>query len=1111
MASNVELRIQVTPRFQRSVQLESDLARADALDGYICQSSSLNALAVVARHINESQQRAFTWTGPYGGGKSTLALALAQLAGGTPAVRKRAKQALSIETDDEIWKAFGSKKSWLVLPVVGRRQTLEDALGQAIDRHAPQRGPKRLRNGRRDVITELVRRAEAGEHGGVVVILDEMGKLLEAAAAAGEDIYLLQELAESASRSNGKLVVIGILHQAFDQYASRSGLGVQNEWAKVQGRFVDVPVVAGTDEVIALIGGAIRCEVSHPGSHGVSEVIAKAIQRRRPASPATLAQTLDQCWPLHPVTAALLGPCSRRRFGQNERSVFGFLSSAEPLGFREFLAGHTRKSIGYYQPAHFWDYLRANFEPAILASADGHRWAISAEAIERVEARFREPHVSLAKTIALIELFRNGSGLAASHDVLEHSVEGASHKTVQAALEELAAASIVIYRKHNEAWAIYAGSDFDIDAAVDNAKREHSQSIDEQLKQLCVLPPLTARKHYSRTGTLRWFEQTVVTPSGALNPHVPTKRAPAGRFALLVPNEESTVEQLARTAHELAKAARDPLTLFGVPKGHHRLAEYASELAALEYVAESTPSLESDGVARREIHARLHQLRGDLEAALRDAFATATWYSASKTLHPTSEEGLSPTASRVCDGVFKSAPHISSELVNRDVLSSNAAKAQRLLMHRMLSHGEHPELDYSGYPADAGLYHTILVPLGLHRTVKKRGAFCSPEASEGLEGARSLVPLWQAWRADLQRGEDAVTLEQLYDTARQIPYGVKQGVLPILALAFLLAHRSEIALYVDGMFCPDLTDADVDEWLQDPARIGWKWVRIDASAKEMLVRLAGRLEEVTQRPVSADPLDSARALVSWAFSLPQWAQRTAKVSDLARSTRTLLLRASDPVKTIFVDLPEVLDTGRDGKTLVDKIGQVVEELNHAYPAALKALEAKLLGSIDHVDAPDALDALRQRAQAVRGVSGDLKLEAFASRLSTYTGSNADIESLAALAVSKPAREFSDHDLDQAVVQLSQWAFEFRRIEALASVQGRPAGRRAMAVVFGGQDTVSATIDIAESDAPTIHQVRDGLIEHLRNNALKPDLMLAAIVEAGAKVLEELQTQGGKRG
>ncbi len=1108
MANNVELRIHVTPRFQRSVQLESDLARSDALDGYICQSSPRNALAVVSRHINESQQRAFTWTGPYGGGKSTLALALAQLAGGTPAVRKRAKKALNVENDDEIWKAFGSKMPWLVVPVVGRRQSLEEALGQAIDRHAPQRGPKRMRNGRRDVVAELVRRAEAGEHGGTVVLLDEMGKLLEAAAAAGEDIYLLQELAEAASRSDGKLVVISILHQAFDQYASRSGRGVQSEWAKVQGRFVDVPVVAGTDEVIALIGGAIHCEEPHASSRSVTEVIAKAIQRRRPASPTTLAAALDQCWPLHPVTAALLGPCSRRRFGQNERSVFGFLSSAEPLGFREFLESQTRKTIGYYQPARFWDYLRANFEPAILASADGHRWAICAEAIERVEARFREPHVSLAKTIALIELFRNGSGLAASHDVLEHSVDEASPKAVKAALEELAAASIIIYRKHNEAWAMYAGSDFDIDAAVETAKRERSQSIDEQLKRLGVLPPLTARKHYSKTGTLRWFERSVVTPSGAMDLHTQLKKTQTGRFALLVSNEESSSEQLAQTAHDLAKAAKDPLTLFGVPKGHHRLAEYASELAALEYVAENTPSLENDGVARREIYARLQQLRGDLEAALRDAFATATWFSASKTFHPTAEEGLSPTASRVCDAVFKSAPQISSELVNRDVLSSNAAKAQRLLMHRMLSHGEQHELGYSGYPAEAGLYHTILVPLGLHRTVKKRGAFCSPELSEDLDGARSLVPLWQVWREQLLGANASVTLAQLYDTARQIPYGVKQGVLPILALAYLLAHRSEIALYVDGMFCPDLTDADVDEWLQDPARIGWKWVRMDASAKQMLTRLAGRLEEVAQRPVLADPLDSARALVSWTLSLPPWAQRTGRISELARNTRTLLLRASDPIKTIFVDLPEILCTGRDSKALVDKIGQVVEELNQAYPAALSELEGKLLGSIDHAG---TWESLQQRAQTVRGVSGDLKLEAFASRLATYSGNDADIESLAALAVSKPAREFSDDDLNQAAVQLSQWAFEFRRIEALASVRGLPAGRRALAVVFGGHETVSATIDVADSDTPVILRVRDALIEHLRSNALKPDILLAAIVEAGAKVLEELQAQGGGRG
>lgn len=1104
MASNTDLCIHVTTRFQRSVQLESDLGREDALDGYICQTSPRNALSIVARHLNESQQRAFTWTGPYGGGKSTLALALAQLAGGTPAIRKRAKQALRIENDDDIWKAFGGRKSWLVVPVVGRRQTIEEAISLAIDKHAAQRGhSKRLNSGRRDVVTELVRRAESNEHGGVLLVLDEMGKLLEAAAAAGEDIYVFQELAEAASRCNGKLVVVGVLHQAFDQYATRSGRSVQSEWAKVQGRFVDVPVIAGTDEVIALIGGAIQTEESHGASKAVAHVIAKAIQSRRPASPTTLADALDRCWPLHPVTAALLGPCSRRRFGQNERSVFGFLSSAEPLGFREFLASHTRESISYYQPAHFFDYLRANFEPAILASADGHRWATSAEAIDRVEARFREPHVSLAKAIALIELFRNGSGLAASNEVLERSVGDYSPKEIQSALGDLATASIAIYRKHNEAWAIYAGSDFDIDAAVDAARRERSQSIDDQLKRLGVLPPLTARKHYSKTGTLRWFERAVTTPRGAMDLADQRNSSQTGRFVLLVPDEETSAGQLEQTARNLANQAADALSLFGAPKGHYRLAEFASELAALDHVAESTPALENDSVARREINARLQQLRGDLEAALRDAFATASWFSAGKNHHPIAEEGLSPTASRVCDAVFKHSPHIFSELVNRDVLSSNAAKAQRLLMHRMLSHGDRPELDYTGYPADAGLYHTILAPLGLHRTVKGRGVYVSPDKALDCAGAEPLTTLWQHWRQRLMDADGGISLARWYDTARQIPYGVKNGVLPILALAFLLAHRSEIAVYVDGVFCPNLTDADVDEWLQDPARIAWKWVRMDAPAKRMLTLLAARLEDVVQRPVSADPLDSARALVAWTLSLPQWTQRTARVSERTREARTLLARASDPVKTLFVDLPETLGTGRDGKALVAEVGRVVEELTRAYPAALKALEAKLLDRIDH---HGPLTDLQARAEAVRGISGDLKLEAFVGRLMTYGGANEHIESLAALAANKPAREFGDNDLDHAAVQLSQWAFEFRRIEALAAVKDRPAGRRAMAVVFGGHDTVSATIDVAEADGPIIARMRDDLVGRLRANGVKPDVLLATLVEAGAMVLEEMQAQ-----
>ena len=80
---------------------------------------------------------------------------------------------------------------------------------------------------------------------------------------------------------------------------------------------------------------------------------------------------------------SLLGPISRRRFGQNQRSIFGFLNSTEPQGFQDFL--RSAQDDPLYPPDLLWDYLRFNLEPSIMASPDGHRWALAVDALERCQ------------------------------------------------------------------------------------------------------------------------------------------------------------------------------------------------------------------------------------------------------------------------------------------------------------------------------------------------------------------------------------------------------------------------------------------------------------------------------------------------------------------------------------------------------------------------------------------------------------------------------------------------------------------------------------------------------------------------------------------------------
>lgn len=1099
MQNKLSQYVTVDRQFLRSIRLDSDFGRVDAMQGYILQPSAQSVLDTTAKHLLRTQQRAFTWTGPYGGGKSSLALALASLAGGDTAVRKGARAALGVSNGDGIIKFFG-KEPWAVLPVVGRRTSIIDAIGASIDSNLRGiRGRKPQIDGRRDVISELVRAAESLDGiGGVLLIIDELGKFLEYASQSGEDIGFYQELAEAASRCKGNLVVIGVLHQAFEQYASRLGQNAQQEWAKVQGRYVDIPLVAGSDETVSLIGRALRVNYKHQASIKISEAVAKVIRKRRPGASVNIKSLLDECWPLHPVTAAMLGPASKKRFGQNERSVFSFLASAEPLGFSEVLKGLDVSPTSYYWPFQFWDYLRANFETAILASTDGHRWAACAEAVERAEARFSHLHVSLVKIVGLIEILKNGSGLAAEKELLKCSVDPVEAPFVESALAELASASILIFRKHVDAWGIYAGSDFDIEVAVKNARAQLGSYDLSKVRELIDLGPVTARRHYWMTGALRWFSRTIIQ-EGLAQIHI-SKFEPSGsqcgEFVLVLSENHIDSAARSRTAKRLSTLSQGRGVLVGIPANADRIEELISDLSALEHVKVSSRELHSDSIAMREVTARIQAARTALTDELRDGFHNAVWYYEG-VKRTTGNDGLSRVASEICEEIYDASPHVNSELVNRNALSTSAAKAQRELLHAMLTRVNDAELGYTSFSADAGLYYTVVRSLGLHRGVKDLWKLSSPA---GTPKSDTVVPLWSAAKSLVFHSDKVVVLSELYELWSRPPFGVKSGLLPIFALSFFMAHRNQLALYIESVFTPDVTEAHIDEWLQDPRRIGWRFVRIEASERKMLEALSVALSKRLNCHVTVDALDSARALVTMVYQLPAWTRRSERLSNEAKEVRRLLLNASDPHKVLFADLPLVLNT-RNPAALADKIATIAEELTGAFGLRLCQVKDRLLNALDH---DGDIEILRARGRTVMGVGAEFKLDAFASRLSQYSDDSSDIEGLLMLALSKPSKDWTDHDLDAGEVQLMSWAMEFRRLESLAEIRGRPSTRRAIGVVFGAKRTVTGTFDVSERDNAAIQNIRNELMDRVRTGNLKREVFLAAIAEVGAALFEELE-------
>jgi hypothetical protein len=1095
--------VDISRQFLRSIQIDDDFGREDALSGYVCQGTARTLLESMSQQILQTKQRAFTWTGPYGGGKSSLALMLCSLVGPNQALRNKAKNILSLPTDSPIYSAFDAKgDGWTVLPVVGKRANIREQLIATIEKRAEVHLPKKKNT---DVIAELLKITESNEQG-LLLIIDELGKFLEnSALEGGEDIYFFQQLAEAASRAKGNFVVVGILHQPFEAYATTLGRQTRDDWAKIQGRYIDIPLVAATDEVIELIGKSITSTASIEAApvEEICSVIADNIKKRRPASPRNLAQSLFACWPLHPAITALLGPISRRKFGQNERSIFGFLTSREPLGFAEHLQTQAVSWDAMYRPSNYWDYLRANSEPAILASPDGHRWALAVDAVERAEARGTPLHVEVTKTVALIEMFRTGAALAADETTIASCLSQDNSVHTSKVLEELSSWKILIERKHLNAYGVFAGSDFDIESAISSARDELSSFNIKGITDLSDLNPVIAKRLYYKSGTMRWFGKTI-KPLSDLESFLSGYEAPAGSvgtFVLCIPDTAITTKQLLGTVQWASYSHQDLPIVIGVSKNAMRITDISQELASAEHVLSTRTELEGDSVARKEISSRLGSLKASLQEELSEAFRTASWHLRGICVNKEKKVTITEMASDIAEEIFDQTPVINSELINRDELSSNIVKARRQLMYKMLQDASLSKLGYEGYPADAGLYYTVLHDSGLHM---KRGplgwAFGKPRVDDGKGG--SYQRLWAKTEDLYKNSTDKIRLTEIYAIWQAAPFGLKKGVMPIILLAYFLANKSQIAVYFNGVFTPDVTEVIIDELLNDPKLVEFKYVSASEDRGSLARGIAKKILATENSATDFNkytPLDTARGLVSIIFALPNWTKRTSSVSQSAQNVRSMLLKASDPNKVLYADLPTILGSNSEDD-LVSNLKLIIAELRAAYPSKLSDVKEMVLKSLQHES--DSYEDLKSRALSVKGITGNFQLESFATRLEEFDGSIEKIESLISNAINKPSQGWVDRDLDAAIIQLGNLSMEFRKAEAVAGLRGRDSSRKVFNLILssGRGNDLSKTIEVSKSDQAAIDHAIKQFMPILKT--MEERLVFATLADLGIKFSNE---------
>ena len=230
------------------------------------------------------------------------------------------------------------------------------------------------------------------------------------------------------------------------------------------------------------------------------------------------------------------------------------------------------------------------------------------------------------------------------------------------------------------------------------------------------------------------------------------------------------------------------------------------------------------------------------------------------------------------------------------------------------------------------------------------------------------------------RASRTIAVSELFDLWRSPPFGVKDGLIPVLVVAFILSQHKQMAVYRNGMFRTKFDDVDAEYLAKDPSFIQLRWMDLTDVARRLLSGMAQVVRELDKgnELVHLEPIDVGRGLVAIYDKLPRWTGLTMRLSSNAVRIRDLFKRAHDPNRFLFDDIPETLGedisfADEDGlRRVVVRVREGLQELVLAYPSMLHRLRDIMLAELQAACGRFPTGRLRRPTDAVRRLRRELR-------------------------------------------------------------------------------------------------------------------------------------------
>jgi hypothetical protein len=681
----------------------------------------------------------------------------------------------------------------------------------------------------------------------------------------------------------------------------------------------------------------------------------------------------------------------------------------------------------------------------VSASATASRW-MEIETRIRDTAGLTDSELRILKAVAVLNLVSAGGNLRASAAMLAAvAVDGLpgteSRDDLVNGLGTLEARGVLTYREYADEYRVWSGSDFDLKGSLAMARREQLEvSTAELLQKVRPLAPMVAARHSQRTGTLRVFERRFVGDRDSDPTNEETSSD--GLVLLHVGSPNSFAIDLKTKQAKPVILGRSPLIA--------EVEEAARELSAHLSVLSGPQGVAADWVAKRELRERAAVAASSLDGAIERAFGPAAvgtqWLvcgDSGQIRRARKVRTLSALLSDLCDAEYPDSPILRNEMIGRRDLTSQAARARRELLSAMVTNSEVERCGLEGFGPERAIYEAVLSRTGIHRVRDGALSFGAP-STRAVSKALNFGPLWKRIEQLLaSANEDQIQLQSIYEQLQAPPVGLKEGVLPVLVTAAVLAHRGHVAIYENGSFIAQLDEPVIERLLRNPELFSLKSFATRGPRQAVVERLSKVLAVPTQLDSSTD-LASLVAVVATLLGrvrdLPAYSRRASSLTQPSLNVRAACVSATEPDVLLFKLLPaalgmkEIRPTSRASESEVDEF---VDLLN----GCLAELENCFGGLLDNIE--KALrTGLAVRGKNVRGnIAGrvsqfadailDLNVKAFVSSLTDASLPRDEwLEYVGMVTINKPPSSWTDDDVKQFDFRISELSQAVRRLEGL---------------------------------------------------------------------------------